>query len=225
MAGAAPSIDSNNNLYVITSNGDYNGSGRRIWRLFCKGSIPVLLYKIGFYPQDQALMESGIRLGRRRRRGARRFAQCAGKTSSDRRRKIGSGQAGELYVMNRDAMGQLKAQAGPPLVQKFPVLRHIFATPAFWNNTLYIAGKAGRVNAYALIRLLLCSIHASFVSAVLFNAEAATPSVSSMDPHANKCLWIPFEEKRGSGASAVKKYGRIRNWRGIGNRAVVGFRA
>jgi hypothetical protein len=94
--------------------------------------------------------------------------------------KIGSGQAGELYVMNRDAMGHLEGAGGPPLVQKFPVTRHIFATPAFWNNTLYIAGKAGPLNAYALNPTTgLFNPTPVSNSAVLFNGRGATPSVSS----------------------------------------------
>jgi hypothetical protein len=179
MAGAAPSIDSNNNLYVITSNGDYNGAGE-----FADSFVklnPNLVVQDWFTPQDQALMESG-----NGDLGAGGAAVLADLPNAPIKHlligggKIGSGQAGELYVMNRDAMGHLEGAGGPPLVQKFPVLRHIFATPAFWSNTLYIAGKAGPLNAYALNpSTALFDPNPVSHSAILFNGRGATPSVSS----------------------------------------------
>jgi hypothetical protein len=180
MAGAAPSIDSNNNLYVITSNGDYNGPAGEFGDTFVKLDSNLVVQD-WFTPQDQALMESG-----NNDLGAGGAAVLADLPNAPVKHlligggKIGSGQAGELYVINRDAMGQLEGAGGPPLVQKFPVLRHIFATPAFWNNTLYIAGKDGPVNAYALNPTtgLFNPTPISF-SAVLFGGRGATPSVSS----------------------------------------------
>jgi hypothetical protein len=179
MAGAAPSIDSNNNLYVITSNGDYNGAGE-----FADSFVklnPNLVVQDWFTPQDQALMESGN--GDLGSGGAAVLADLPNapvKHLLIGGGKIGSGQAGELYVMNRDAMGHLEGAGGPPLVQKFPVLRHVFATPAFWNNTLYIAGRNGPLNAYALNpSTALFNPNPVSHSAILFNGRGATPSVSS----------------------------------------------
>ena len=179
MAGAAPSIDSNNNLYVITSNGDYNGAGE-FSDSFVKLN-PNLVVQDWFTPQDQALMESG-----NGDLGAGGAAVLADLPNAPIKHlligggKIGSGQAGELYVSNRDAMGHLEGSGGPPLVQKFPLMRHIFATPAFWNNTLYIAGKSGPLNAYALDpSTALFNTTPVSQSAALFNGRGATPSVSS----------------------------------------------
>jgi hypothetical protein len=179
MAGAAPSIDSNNNIYVITSNGDYNGRGE-FSDTFLKLNANLVVQD-WFTPADQALMESG-----NGDLGAGGAAVLADLPSAPVKHlligggKIGSGQAGELYVTNRDAMGHLEGSGGPPLVQKFPVMRHIFATPAFWNNTLYIAGKDGPLNAYALdpATALFNTTPVSH-SAALFNGRGATPSVSS----------------------------------------------
>jgi hypothetical protein len=179
MAGGAPSIDSNNNIYVITSNGDYNGAGE-FSDSFVKLN-PNLVVQDWFTPQDQALMESG-----NGDLGAGGAAVLADLPNAPVKHlligggKIGSGQAGELYVINRDAMGHLEGGGGPPLVQKFPVMRHIFATPAFWNNTLYIAGKDGPLNAYALsATTALFNPTPVSQSSALFNGRGATPSVSS----------------------------------------------
>ena len=180
MAGGAPSIDSNNNLYVITGNGDYNGPAGEFGDSFVKLDSNLAVQD-WFTPQDEAQMESG-----NGDLGSGGAAVLVDLPSAPVHHlligggKIGSGQAGELYVTNRDAMGHLEGSGGPPLVQKFPVLRHVFATPAFWNNTLYIAGKDGPVNAYALDpSTALFNPTPTSHSPGLFGGRGATPSVSA----------------------------------------------
>jgi len=189
MAGGAPTIDSNNNLYVITSNGDYNGPAGEFGDSFVKLDSNLVVQD-WFTPQDQALMESG-----NGDLGAGGAAVLADLPNAPVKHlvigggKIGSGQAGELYVINRDAMGHLEGAGGPPLVQKFPVTRHLYATPAFWNNTLYIAGKDGPVNAYALdpVTALFNPTPVSH-SPGIFPGRGATPSVSS-NGNSHSIVW------------------------------------
>jgi hypothetical protein len=76
-------------------------------------------------------------------------------------------------------MGHLEG-TGPALVQKFPVMRSLYATPAFWNNTLYIAGANGPMNAYALNPSTgLFNPAPTSHSSALFPERGATASVSS----------------------------------------------
>jgi hypothetical protein len=149
MAGGAPAIDSNGDIYFITGNGDYNATGE-----FGDSFVKLnsnLVVQDWFTPSDQAMMDST-----NGDLGAGGAAVIADLPSAPVKHlligggKIGSGQAGELYVTNRDAMGHLEGGGGPPLIQKFPVTHHLYATPAFWNNTLYIAGTAGPLVAFAL---------------------------------------------------------------------------
>ena len=178
MAGGAPSIDNNNNLYVITGNGDYNGS-TEFGDTFLKLNASLALQD-WFTPSDQALMDSS-----NGDLGSGGAAVLADLPSAPVKHlligggKFGSGQNGELYVINRDAMGHLEG-TGPALVQKFPVTRSLYATPAFWNNTLFVAGVNGPVNGYALNPAtgLFNPIPASH-SAGLFPEKGATPSVSA----------------------------------------------
>ena len=63
--------------------------------------------------------------------------------------KQGSGQIGELYLLNRDSLGGMTStDTQPQVVQKFSVGKRIFATPTFWNNNLYIAGSSGKLQQY-----------------------------------------------------------------------------
>jgi hypothetical protein len=179
MAGGAPAFDSGGNIYVITGNGDYNGA-TEFGDTFLKLN-PSLALQDWFTPSDQALMDSA-----NGDLGAGGAAVLADLPSAPVKHlligggKFGSGQEGELYVINRDAMGHLEGGGGPAVVQKFPVTRSLYATPAFWNNTLFIAGQNGPVNAYALNPAtgLFNPIPVSHSSG-LFPERGTTPSVSS----------------------------------------------
>ena len=178
MSGGAPAADSGNRLFVITGNGDYDGS-TEFGDSFVKLDASLALVD-WFTPSDQAILNtSNADLG------AGGAAVLADLPSAPVKHiligggKSGSGSAGELYVLNRDAMGHLEG-AGTPIVQKFPVLRSVFATPAFWNSTLFIAGANGALQAYALNTTTgLFNPTPISQSAALYAGKGATPSVSS----------------------------------------------
>jgi len=59
---------------------------------------------------------------------------------------IGGGKDGYLYLLNRDAMGGLgDANAS----QRFNFGNPILSTGAFWNNTFYMAGLNGKLQAFS----------------------------------------------------------------------------
>ena len=178
MAGGAPSFDSNNNIYVITGNGDYDGA-TEFGDSFLKLNANLVLQD-WFTPYDQASMNT-----LNHDLGSGGAAVLADLPSARVKHlligggKVGSGNSGEIYVLNRDAMGHLE-DTGTPIVQKFPLGRPIFATPAFWNNTLYIAGGNGPVNAYALNpNTGLFNPTPTSHSSALFPGKGAIASVSS----------------------------------------------
>jgi hypothetical protein len=178
MAGGAPTIDSSNNIYLITGNGDFNGT-TEFGDAFLKLSSNLVLQD-WFAPADQAILNST-----NADLGSGGAAVLADLPSAPVKHlligggKMGNGQNGELYVLNRDAMGHLEG-TGPALVQKFPVTRSLYATPAFWNNTLYIAGANGPMNAYALSPSTgLFNPTPTSHSSGLFPEKGAIASVSS----------------------------------------------
>src|SRR4029077_7535788 len=124
MSGAAPSIDSSNNMYVITGNGDYNGV-TEFGDSFIKLNATLSLQD-WFTPFDEAILNSS-----NADLGSGGAAVIADLPSAPIKHllsgggKSGSGNAGEIYVLNRDNMGHLE-NTGPAIVQKFPLLRHIF---------------------------------------------------------------------------------------------------
>jgi len=178
MSGGAPAVDSNSNIYVMTGNGDYDGV-TEFGDSFLKLDASLSLTD-WFTPFDEALMDSS-----NADLGSGGAAVLADLPSAPVKHlligggKTGSGNSGELYLLNRDAMGHLE-NTGPPIVQKFPVTRPIFATPAFWENTLYIAGLNGTMDAFALDPSTgLFNTTPVSRSVTLFPGRGATPSVSA----------------------------------------------
>jgi hypothetical protein len=179
MAGGAPSVDSSNNIYAITGNGDYNGV-TEFGDTFLKLNTSLVLQD-WFTPADQAILNSSNGdLGSGGAAVLTDLPSAPVKHLLIGGGKSGSGQEGEIYVLNRDAMGHLEGSGGSPLVQKFPLMHSIYATPAFWNNTLFIAGQNGLLQAYALNPATgLFNPTPVSHSSGIFPERGATASVSS----------------------------------------------
>jgi hypothetical protein len=178
MAGGAPAVDTNNNIYMMTGNGTFNGvtdfSGT-----FLKLNTNLVLQD-WFAPAEQALMNrSNYDLGSGGAAVLANVSAAAVKHLLIGGGKWGGGQLGEIYVLNRDAMGHLEG-SGSPLVQKFPTTWSLYATPAFWNNTLFVAGENGPLQAFALNASTgLFNPRPVSQSSASFLERGATPSVSS----------------------------------------------
>jgi hypothetical protein len=141
MSGGAPSVDSANNLYVLTGNGGFdatsttppnNDYGDSLLKL--TSSLTVSQW---FTPTDQlanAQLDRDFGSG-----GAALLADLpAGSPVTHLLMCGGKDQA--LYVLNRDLLGGYDDSHA---VQKINFGSRIFSTGAFWNNKFYLAGSGG----------------------------------------------------------------------------------
>ena len=129
MAGGAPAADSSNNLYVITGNGNFDGN-TEFGDSFLKLSSGLGLSSSFTPTNESSLNGSDADLGSG---GA---AILVDQNSSPvPHLVIGGGKEGKLYLLNRDSLGG-KNSGDTGAVQTFSVGNGIFATPAFWQNTL-----------------------------------------------------------------------------------------
>jgi hypothetical protein len=199
MSGGAPAIDKNGNVYVITGNGDYDGMndfGDSFLKLNGRLSLQDWMT-----PADQAeLAANNYDLG------AGAAAVLADLSSGPVQHlligggKIGNGKEGELYLLNRDAMGHLEGN-GPQIIQEFAVGHWLYATPAFWNNTLFIAGAGGNMSAYTLdLSTAQFNTTASSRSSTTYEGRGTTPSVSSRG-NAEGILWAIDAAQNGTRGS------------------------
>jgi chitodextrinase len=188
MAGGAPAADSSNNLYLITGNGDYDGVrdfGDSILKL--SGTLSLL---DSFTPSIQAQLNAAdLDLGSG---GAVVLIDLPSAPLDHQHLLVGGGKGagftGQLYSLDRTNLGQFNAN-DLGARQIFPVGGGIFATPAFWQNTLYIAGTGTKLQAYSLgpATGVFTTTPAS-QSASTYGFPGATPSVSSSGT-TNGIIW------------------------------------
>jgi hypothetical protein len=187
MSGGAPAFDSSNNLYVITGNGDYDGVtdfGDSVLKL--NNSLVVQDW---FTPSVQGTLDSSdLDLGSG---GAVVLVDLPGSTVPHI--LIGGGKGtnefGQMYVINRDAMGKYVSGGPDKSVQSFDLGGMIYSTAAFWQNTMYIAAVGQQLRAYALNPLTsMFNTTATSQSAHSYGFPGATPSVSSQGA-TNGIVW------------------------------------
>jgi hypothetical protein len=188
MSGGAPAADSSSNLYVITGNGDYDGTndfGDSILKL---GTSPGIAVGDWFTPANQSSLDTAdLDFGSG---GAVVLADVASATHPHLLIGGGKGSSlnGELYVLNRDNLGHLQP-SDTQAIQKIVVGGGIFATEAFWQNTVYIAGATATLKAYTFDATSGVFNTSSVPQSITaYGFPGATPSVSSSGA-ANGIVW------------------------------------
>ena len=182
MSGGAPAADRLNNLYVITGNGTYDGTtnmnfGDTFLKLSTTSGLAVADW---FTPADQAMLE-----GTDKDFGAGGAAVLLDQTSGPQL-AIGGGKEGNLFLLDRTNMG--KNDTTNHVLQTISVGNGIFATPAFWQNNLYIAGT-GKMQQFTFnTGTSLFNGAAVSVSGNSFGFPGATPSVSAQGA-TNGVVW------------------------------------
>jgi len=188
MSGGAPAADSSNNLYLITGNGDYDGTndfGDSVLKL-----SSTLTRLDSFTPSVEAQLNAAdLDLGSG---GAVVLIDLPSAPLDHQHLLIGGGKGagfiGQLYSLDRTNLGQFNA-SDLGAKQIFPVGGGIFATPAFWQNTLYIAGTGTKLQAYSLNPATgVFTTTPASQSASTYGFPGATPSVSSSGT-TNGIIW------------------------------------
>jgi len=176
MSGGAPAADSNNNLYVLTGNGNFdvtnatapnNDYGDSLLEL--ASDLTVSQY---FTPSDQLTLYQND--GDFASGGAAILADLpAG--SPVMHLLMGGGKDKSLYVLNRDLLGGL---GDTNAVQKISLGNSIFTTGAYWNGRYYIVGSGGPLRAY-LLDPSVPMFNLASSSPKIYGFPGSAPSVSA----------------------------------------------
>jgi len=182
MSGGAPAADSSNNLYVITGNGAFNSTsqfGDSFLKLPSSLAAPLSF----FTPNDETMLKNNDT-----DLGAGGAAVLVDEPSSPvPHLLIGGGKDGRLFLLNRDNLGgQTSADGGA--VQIVSVGNHIFATPAFWQDTVYLAPAGGHLQSFAF-NTTTGKLASPSQSGQTFGLRGSTPSVSSQGS-SNGIIWV-----------------------------------
>ncbi len=205
MAGGAPAADSSNNLYLITGNGDWDGVtdfGDSFLKFSTSSGLAVTDW---FTPFDQAILDAGD--NDTGSGGAVVLVDLPPPAPVPHLLlgggKAGSGNMGEIYVLNRDHLGHSLPGNNGQILQEFPVGNTILATPAFWQNTLYVAAAASPLKAFTLNPATgKFNPVPSAISNVIFYYPGSTPVVSAGGT-SNGIAWALYNS--GYGASCCPK--------------------
>jgi hypothetical protein len=199
-SGGGPAADASGNVFVMTGDGPFDPSpgvdsySDSVLKL-TNGSLKISDY---FTPFNQQELEN-----------ANADMSAAGplllpdQSVGPPRLMLSLGKQGVAYLLNRDNLGKFQAGSDSQIVQSFTWglcgtgRCLIFGTPAYFENTVYMAAAGDKLKAYTLGngQLIL-----SGESTNSFPWPGATPVVSA-NGASNGIVWVV--ESNGSGAPAV----------------------
>jgi hypothetical protein len=190
MAGGGPATDSTGNIFLATGNGSWTGTdafGDSILKLRppSAGQFGTLDY---FTPTNQLDLENADRdLGSG---GVLLLPTLP--SGAHTQLLVQVGKEGKIYVADRQNLGHIFcttstlgnpcSSTDPQLVQELPsATGNMFATPAFWNNNVYLGGVTDDLKAYSFNQagtgLLSNTLTSRTTSG--FSFPGTTPSVSA----------------------------------------------
>ncbi len=177
MSGSAPASDSSGNLYMITGNGvfDVNTGGSDYGDSYLKiATSPSLSITDYFTPSDYVTDNSSD--GDFGAGGAAVLVDLPS-GAPVQHLAVGGGKDSNLYVLNRDNLGHL---GDTNAWQEIGLATGIFATPAAWNNQLFVATQLGPLVSYQLnTTTAQYSPLSTATSPNHFGFPGSTPSVSA----------------------------------------------
>jgi outer membrane protein assembly factor BamB len=208
MAGSGPAADAAGNVYLLTANGafettlDQNGfpSRQDFGNSFLKLAVSgTTLGVADYFAMSNEVSESAgdVDLGSG---GGMLLPDLTDGTGTVRHLMVGAGKDGNIYVVNRDAMGKFSSSANNIWQQVNGVLPGgILSTPAYFNGFVYYGEFGGTLKAFALTSALLSSTPSS-QTGIQFGPPGTAPAVSA-NGTANAILWA--HENADAGQTAV----------------------
>jgi hypothetical protein len=196
MAGGGPAVDASGNIYLLSANGafettlDANGfpNSQDYGNSFLKiSNAGAGLRVLDYFTMSNEVAESNADqdLGSG---GGLLLPDMMDSTSTVRHLMVGAGKDGNIYIVDRDAMGKFNANRnGNYQTLSGALPGGIWSTPAYFNGTIYYGDVSGTLKAFAISSAKLAGAPQS-QSATQFVYPGTAPSVSA-NGSANGILW------------------------------------
>jgi len=200
--GGGPAADAAGNIYCITGNGTFNAATTNYGDSFLKltpnsNNLNLTDYFTPF--NQQALANADADLGS----GATIVLPDSVGSAAHPHLIVGAGKEGKVYLIDRDNMGQFNAANDSQVVQSFAGIANSFATPAYFNNTLYYVGGGDTVKGFHFSGGQLVTTPVS-QSTTAIGWPGATPSISA-NGNNNAIVWILQTAGADGGAHAMMR--------------------
>ena len=196
MSGGGPAADSAGNVYVLTANGRFETTfnvagfptGGDYGNSFVKiSSSGDALAVADYFTMSGAVAESTADedLGSG---GVLLLPDTTDAKGTVRHLAVGAGKDGSLYVVDRDNMGKFTSVGNNIWQELNGVLgRGVWATPAYFNSSIYYGPQDGSLRAFSVTDALL-SISPTSQTSTQFTYPGTFPVVSA-NGTANAIVW------------------------------------
>ena len=196
MSGGGLAADGAGNVYLITANGafdttmtsggfpQYGNYGNSFLKLATSGGgLAVADYFAPSNEVAESAADEDLGSG-----GPMLLPDVTDSGGVVRHLMVGAGKDGNLYVLNRDNMGKFSSSANADWQELDGALPGgVFASPAYFNGTVYYGDVGGSLKAFAVTGAQLSSLPTS-VTTTQFTYPGTAPAVSS-NGTSNGIVW------------------------------------
>jgi hypothetical protein len=196
MAGGGLAADNLGNIYFLDGNGDFDTSLNSngfptdgdYGNAFMKLSTSANRLSVADYFEMENEASENINDADLGSGGAIVLPDLSDGTGNTLHLAVGAGKDTNLYLINRDSMGKFTSN-NSTIYQELPgvLAGGVFATPAYFNGTVYYGSVGNVIQAFAITNAKL-STSATAHTANSFVYPGATPSVSA-NGASNGILW------------------------------------
>jgi hypothetical protein len=202
-AGAGASADAGGNVYVAAGHGTFDSALPALSRkdfgqtLLKFQSNPALTIADTFTPSNQSALTNALDdFGST---GTLILPDQIG--AANPRLAVVGATNGALYLVNRDNLGGFTSPGPDRVVQTLNLAKAINGTPAYWQNTIYVAAAGDALKAYALSAGTLADAPGSQSNSIIAG-PGASPVVSS-NGGSGGIVWLVDTGGADSSAPAV----------------------
>jgi hypothetical protein len=204
-SGDAPACDTNGNIYVATGNGTFDATtngdyGDSYIKLSTTNGLQAADYFTPFNQQNLNDNDTDLGSG-----GTMLLPDEAG-SATHPHLLIGAGKEGKIYLMDRDNLGHYQSGSDSQIVQSLPgAMPLCFATPAYFQNTIYYVGVSDTVKAFSISNGVIATTPQA-QGPTAYGFPGATPGVSANGTN-DAIVWaIESDDFDASGPAVLRAY-------------------
>jgi hypothetical protein len=185
MSGGGLAADSSGNIFVLTANGTFDTTldansfpinhdfGNAFVRISTTSGLSVNDYFTPYNTVAQSNADADLGSG-----GVLLLPDVQDASGHTVHLAVGGGKPGDLFVVNRDAMGKFNSTVNS-VYQELPsaVSGLIFSTPAYFNNMVYIGAVGDRIRGLPVVNAKLAPQTTATSHAFIY--PGITPSISA----------------------------------------------
>jgi hypothetical protein len=188
MAGDGPAADTAGNVYFLVANGTFDNTlvnglpengdyGNAFIKISAAGNnLSVADYFTMFNTTSESDADQDLGSG-----GEILLPDMTDSGGNTRHLGVGAGKDAHIYVVDRDMMGQFNTNNDSAIYQEISsngLAGGSWATPAYFNNTVYYGAVGDSLRAFAIVNAKLVTPAGTHSSAG-FAYPGATPSISA----------------------------------------------